>query len=59
MLTDEEIDTIETELLSEPQYQRQYQWSPLSAVQQEGGAPEGPEGMPGEGVPEPGPDNGA
>ena len=57
MLTDEEIDTIETELLSEPQYQRQYQWSPLSAVQQD--APEGPEGMPGEGVPEPGPDNGA
>ena len=57
MLTDEEIDTIETELLSEPQYQRQYQWSPLSAVQQD--APQGPEGMPGEGVPEPGPDNGA
>ena len=57
MLTDEEIETIETELLSEPQYQRQYQWSPLSAVQQE--APEGPEGPAGEGVPEPGPDNGA
>ena len=57
MLTDEEIEVIETELLSEPQYQRQYQWSPLSAVQQE--QPEGPEGPAGEGVPEPGPDNGA
>ena len=56
MLTDEDIETIETELLSEPQYQRQYQWSPLSAVQNE--APEGPEGPAGEGVPEPGPDNG-
>ena len=54
MLTDEEIDTIETELLSEPQYQRQYQWSPLSAVQNE--QPQGPEGETGEGVPEPGPD---
>ena len=57
MLTDEEIEVIETELLSEPQYQRQYQWSPLSAVQPD--APEGPEGPAGEGVPEPGPDNGA
>ena len=61
MLTDEEIDTIETELLAEPQYQRQYQWSPLSAVQQD--APEGggdiSNEVPGEGNPVPGPDNGA
>lgn len=32
MLTDEQIEEIDTELLSEPQYQRQYQWSPLSAI---------------------------
>ena len=61
MLTDEEIDTIETELLAEPQYQRQYQWSPLSAVEQqqpEGGGDISNE-VPGEGNPVPGPDNGA
>ena len=60
-LTDEEIDTIETELLAEPQYQRQYQWSPLSAVEQqqpEGGGDISNE-VPGEGNPVPGPDNGA
>ena len=53
MLTDDEIDEIETELLSEPQYQRQYQWSPLAAVDQappEGGGDIENE-VPGEGNP--------
>jgi hypothetical protein len=60
-LTDEEIETIDTELLAEPQYQRQYQWSPLSAVPQEGGEQTdiNSNDMPGEGNPQPGPDNGA
>ena len=61
MLTDEEIDTIETELLAEPQYQRQYQWSPLQQVQGEEPAPAQDinNEVPGEGNPVPGPDNGA
>ena len=54
MLTDEQIDEIEEELLSEPQYQRQYQWSPLAAVDQ-GAAPNGAgnieDEVPGEGNP--------
>ena len=56
MLTDEEIDTINTELLSEPQYQRQYQWSPLQALPGEEPEPQGDVGdnMPGEGEPIPG-----
>ena len=60
-LTDEEIETIDTELLAEPQYQRQYQWSPLSAVPQEGGEQTdiNSNDIPGEGNPQPGPDNGA
>lgn len=57
MLTDEEIDSIETEIMAEPQYSRQYQWSPL---QQQDGAQPAPESninndVPGEGNPEPGP----
>ena len=61
MLTDEEIDTIETEIMAEPQYSRQYQWSPLQQVQGEQPAPENNinNEVPGEGNPEPGPDNGA
>ena len=59
MLTDEQIEQIETELLGEPQYQRQYQWSPLAAVDQ--AAPNGAgnieDEVPGEGNPE-GPPNG-
>jgi len=59
MLTDEEIDTIETEIMAEPQYSRQYQWSPLQQVQGDTPAPEGniSNEVPGEGNPEPGPDN--
>jgi hypothetical protein len=53
MLTDEQIDEIEEELLGEPQYQRQYQWSPLAAVDQ--AAPNGAgnieDEVPGEGNP--------
>jgi len=53
MLTDEQIEEIDTELLGEPQYQRQYQWSPLSAVDQ--AAPNGAgnieDEVPGEGNP--------
>jgi hypothetical protein len=60
MLTDEQIDEIEEELLSEPQYQRQYQWSPLAAVDQ--AAPNGAgnieDEVPGEGNPV-GPNGGA
>ena len=61
MLTDEEIDTIETELLAEPQYSRQYQWSPLQAQAAEEPAPaqDISNEVPGEGNPVPGPDNGA
>ena len=61
MLTDEEIDTIETEIMAEPQYQRQYQWSPLQQVAPDQPAPEGniSNDVPGEGNPVPGPDNGA
>ena len=61
MLTDEEIDTIETEIMAEPQYQRQYQWSPLQQVAPDQPAPEGniSNDVPGEGNPMPGPDNGA
>jgi hypothetical protein len=61
-LTDEEIEAIETDLLKEPQLQRQYQWSPLTAVeqqQQEGGDDGINSDIPGEGNPVPGPDNGA
>ena len=61
MLTDEEIDTIETEIMAEPQYSRQYQWSPLQASDPAQPAPEGniSNDVPGEGNPVPGPDNGA
>ena len=60
-LTDEEIEAIETDLLKEPQLQRQYQWSPLTAVeqQQDGGGGDINNGMPGEGNPVPGPEEGA
>ena len=60
-LTDEEIEAIETDLLKEPQLQRQYQWSPLTAVeqQQEGGGGDINNGIPGEGNPVPGPEEGA
>ena len=61
MLTDEEIDTIETEIMAEPQYSRQYQWSPLQQVQGDQPQPAGDisNEVPGEGNPQPGPDNGA
>ena len=61
MLTDEEIDTIETEIMAEPQYSRQYQWSPLQQVdaQQPEPAQDINNDVPGEGNPVPGPDNGA
>ena len=61
MLTDEEIDTIETEIMAEPQYSRQYQWSPLQASNPDQPEPAGniSNDVPGEGNPVPGPDNGA
>ena len=59
-LTDEEIDTIETEIMAEPQYSRQYQWSPLQQVPTDQPAPEGDisNDVPGGDTPPPGPDNG-
>ena len=58
-LTDEEIEQIEADLLLEPQLTRQYQWSPLQAQEQQQPETDINNGIPGEGVPEPGPENGA